>query len=333
LNVTLQGIGPGTFVVASGTRVLSANGAPLVPSEISAGDHLQATGSPDPSTAGVYDVTVVHDLDVSSQTVTGTVMAVDDVARRLIIGTASGDMTLTLAPGTRITGTSGAGIKLASLSLASQVEVTGLEDTRTSTFVRVASIHETLTPFSLAVVPSAPAVHPGGTETLAVTTVPNADATVTVMFPDGESQTLHGKADGNGDLSIDIPVPLEAFAIGIPQATVNVQVGRSPNVHADTVTFLVKLPGLAVLVTRSRLRVGGRQEITALSRPRTALRLTLLWPNRSVWHRVLETDSHGVATYSFAIPAHHLSSSDQGKVAVTLTRGRRIKTASFTIRR
>lgn len=312
LTVTLEGAGTGTFVLSQNTKLRARGEAPITVADLTPGDQLQAQGTPDPQNAGVYDVTLVRDLDLRTSSVDGYVKSVDATNRQLTITPtgSSTDVTVPIGDNTVITGPDNSPLLLSDLLPTAGVMVKGLFNTRTSTFVRVQSVHETKAPIPLIVTVSAPTIHPGATETLTIQTAPNATVNVSVRFPSGEEATVPATADDGGNATIAIKVPVAAFRTANAVVSASVASTVQGLTRSTDVSFTLSLPKLALFVDHTRIHTREHQTVTVLSAPRARIKLTITFPNGIVWTHSGRTNADGLLTYSFTVPKHHVRGSN-----------------------
>jgi hypothetical protein len=312
LYVTLAGAGNGQFVLTNKTELHAAGGAGITISDLAPGDRLRAQGTPDPQNAGVYDVSLVRDLDVSYLPTSGFVKSVDVANNQITVTAADGskDVTVPVGANTKILGQDGNQISLSDLQPTAGVTITGLHNSRTSAYVRVTKVQETTPPVPLTVTVTQPGVHPGATETLTIQTAPNATLNVSVQFPSGETVTLPATADANGNAAVAIKVPVDAYRTGSTVVTAAVATTVQNLTRSVDVTFSLSLPRLAVFLAHSRIHTGERETITVLSTPHAHIKLSIAFPNGTVWNRSRTTNADGMLTYSFTVPKHHMRRSN-----------------------
>lgn len=312
LSVTLASGEKATLILAPTARLVAAGGAPIALSDLTPGDQLRATGTPDFQNAGFYDVTLVRDLDLANKSVAGFVQSVDLAGNQITI-TPSGSsaaITARLAPDTVLSAPGGASLALTDLQPTASVVVTGLFNARTSTIVHTGSLRETAPPIPLTIDLGQQEVTPGATETLTVHTAANASISVTVDLPSGQLIMVPGTSDSTGSATIDIKIPLDAFSTGAPTATASVASTVQGITRTDEVGFAVVLPRLALFLSSSHIHTRKRQKVTVLSQPGTRIGLTITFPNGAVWTRTGHTGSNGVLAYSFTVPKHHMRGSN-----------------------
>ena len=318
LNVALNAAGNGTFVLNQQTKLLARLGGPITVSNLTAGDRLRAAGNPDPQNAGVYDVTSVRDLDLRQTAIAGIVKSVDAANKQLIVTATdtSTDITVPINDQTVITGPDKSLLSFSDLQPTAGVTVSGIYNSRTSTFLNAATLQETKLPIPLAVSPTQEAVHPGASQTLTIQTAPNASVTVTVHFPNGQLATIPATAGSDGTATVEIKVPVDAYKADDPTVAATVASTVQGLTRSSDVTFALSLPSLALFIDHARIHTGERQTITVLSPPQARFRLTITFPNHSTWHRSVRTSVDGIWTYSFTVPKHHTRGSNHTVVVL-----------------
>jgi phospholipase C len=307
LNVTLQNAGSATFRLSSSTKLLAAGSQAITLTDLTPGDALKATGTPDFQNGGFYDVSTVHDTDVNRHPISGTVTAVDAVNNRITVAPAGGGaaVTMSTASSPTITGPNGTTLSLADLQSSAGVTIGALYNKRTSSFVRALTITETRAPIPLTTSLSPSSVQPGHVETLNIQTAPNAQVSVTVHFPNGQVTTVPTTSTSTGTASLLIHVPLTAYRSSNPTVTVDIATTSSGLTRTSTVTFKLVLPRLALYLSQSKIHVSRHETVTVLSKANSRIKLTIRFPNRVVWTRTIRTNANGLLTYRFTVPKHH----------------------------
>lgn len=307
LSVTLREAGQGTFLVHKTTRLVGRRGAPITLGDLTPGDVLRVEGTPSSQNAGVYDVTLVRDMDLTETSIGGIVQATDGARGRITLRSADNptDVVVPIPSNVTVIGPNGTALSPSAIQPTAGLSVTGLYNLRTSTFLRVRAMEETRAPIPL-IVRSAPTAAPGTVQRLTVRTAPGARVSVTALFPAGQIVTAPATASGTGTAIVAIPVPLDAFVPGqtIVAASVVSTVGAATR-SADF-SFQIVLPPLALYLSRPWVYPGQRETATVLSRPHANIRLAIAFPDRSVWHRAGRTNARGMIAYSFVVAPYHL---------------------------
>jgi len=321
LDVTLTNAGPATFILETAARLLGKGDTAVTLQDLTAGDHLQATGTPEAQNGGVYDVTTLHDTDLTIQLVSGVVRSVDPTGNRLVLtaATTNTDIPVGVGPQTAITGLSKQPLTLGDIQPTTTVAVTGVFNLRTGAFVRAWSIAETQPAIPLTVeVPEGP-LKPGTAVTLTVQTVAGAELDATAQFPSGAALTAPSTvADDRGAALITLRVPLDACVRGTDAASVTVAATVSGVTRSVTAGFALTLPKLALFLQHRRVRIGHRQTLSILSRPGATVVLSIRFPNGTSWNRRGTTDEHGLVRYRFVVP--NRTTGRSGRVVVSVTR-------------
>ncbi|GAC1473643.1 MAG: hypothetical protein PVSMB7_27860 [Chloroflexota bacterium] len=308
IGVTLQDAGTGTFVVTGTTKLLARGTEPITLADITPGDHLAATGKPEAQNGGVYDLAVVHDRDLTLQSLTGGVRSVDVTGGKIVLAQPNGapDVTLTVSSTLVITAPDGTLIPLSQLQPTAQLSVSGLYNTRTSAYVRLTEVKETALPIPLTVNVATPVVQPGATDTLTVQTAPGAQVGGTVQF--GSEAPLavpEVTADINGVATLTVQVPVNAYDATNPGVTATIGATVNGLTRSTGATFTLTLPRLALILSTDTISVGQKLTMTVLAKPSVTIKTRIKWPNGISWRNVGKTNAHGVLAYTFKIPAHH----------------------------
>jgi phospholipase C len=311
LSVALQSAGSGTFVLQQDAKLFGTKQLRITSGDLTLGDRLRTTGTPDFQNGGVYDVTALHDLDVVRRTTEGVVESVDPVGNEVTLTPSDGAPSVTVPlQGTTVIGPDGSSLTT-DLQPTAYVSVTGIFNTRTSTFLQVHAIQELQPPIPLTVSVTRDTVAPGGTETMTVQTAPGAKVKVTVTFPSGQAQPVSATADSAGAATVPITVPVNAFRSDETTSTVAVVSTVDGLSRSASVTFSLALPKLALFLGARQVRVGQQQTITVLSQPHARVTLAIQFPNGVQWSRTVQTSGRGMATYRFTVPSHHVLSGNR----------------------
>jgi hypothetical protein len=178
-----------------------------------------------------------------------------------------------------------------------------------------------------------PEITPGATQTLTVQTAPNAQISVTVHFPGGQTVTAPATADSIGAATVVVRVPLHAFSPDNPSATASVSSTIQNLTRHGEASFTVTLPRLALFLSKTHIHTGKRERITIVSQTHARIKLTITFPNGTVWTSTSRTGDDGTLTYSFTVPKHHMRGSNHTVVvrAKRLTGGRASAHKSFHV--
>jgi phospholipase C len=337
LQVALQNAGTGTFILTGSTKLFAQGPSRITLADISPGDVLEAAGTPQPQAAGTYLVTTIHDRNLTMKPVNGVVKSVNAAQNQIVLTPDGGgpDVTVTVGGNTAISGTDGGKLSLTDIQPTASLTVTGLLNTRLSTFLTITGIHETKLPIPLTVAAAQAEVQPGDTELLNVQTAPDATVIATIQFPDGTTQTEPSPpletitADSSGLAAVPVQVPLHAYAADTPAATATVSVTSGGLTRSAGATFTVTLPSLALFLNKSSVPAGQNERFTILAKPGTAIGVAIHFPNGFTWRRTGHTDAHGTLTYHFKVPQY--SKGSNHRVVVTVSRGKTSVHKSFSI--
>jgi len=273
--------------------------------DLTPGDHLRAQGTPDFQNGGVYDVRVIHDLDVSSKSLSGTVKSVDVTKNQLTVTPTdnSADITLTLEPATTLIDPTGAPLSLSAVQPTAGVTVAGIYNTRTATLLHVHLLQVTKPAIPLTVSAALGEVTPGATETLAVQTDPAAQVSAVVSFSNGETVTVPAVAATGGSASLPIAVPFDVYDSSNTTATATITSTIGAESRSTDLTFTLTLPRLALFLANSSVRVGHREHITVVSQRHAKINLVIHLPDGTNSTHTGRTGDNGAWTYSYTVPA------------------------------
>ncbi|GAC1442733.1 MAG: hypothetical protein NVSMB52_00230 [Chloroflexota bacterium] len=335
LGVILAEAGSGTFIVNDKTKIFGYGSLPIMLSDLTMGDRLRATGTPDPSNGGIYDVTAIHDIDVRQKSFNGVVTATDTVRNTITVTPSdhSPDITVPLAANATITGAGKRVLTLASLQPSAAVTISGLYNVRSFSFLRAQVIQETKPPIPLIVSLSRVVVKPGTFLTLSVYTVPRAHIRVETLFPEGDPVTLTTTAGVHGETLIPIRIPLDAYVAGNPTASTTVSSSAKGVVRSSMNTFTISLPRLALLIAHTRIHVGAQQTLTVLTAPYARVSLSVRFPGGAVLRYSEKTSRHGLLTYRFTASRRKHSHHHTAVVSVSTKNGshRAVTSGSFLV--
>lgn len=335
LQVTLAGAGSGNFLLYQTVKLFGAGDVAITLADLSPGDHLRVTGTPDFHDAGFFDVSVIHDLNLVRKPVEGTVKSIDLAHNTITVTPAGGgaDITISIGANVQITGPDGMPLSPSDIQPTTGITAIGLYNTRTSSFLRLLSLHESRLPIPLVVSVSQMEIQPGETATVTVQTAPDAMVSATVQFPNGQTASATATADGNGMATLQVPVPVDAYQATNPTVTVSISSTVQGLTRSADTSFTLSLPNLALFLDSARIHTRELQTITVLSQRGAKIKLTITYPNRVVWTRQGQTDDNGLLVYSFTVPKHHMRGSNHTVVvrAYKLSSPRASTRASFHV--
>jgi hypothetical protein len=156
LNVTVAGIGAEQLAVQKPSDLVDRGVEKLKVSDLTPGDLLISTGTPDPQSAGIYDVSAVHDFDVILVHGVGIVQKVDATHDRITYQAPSfpkpsnAKTSTVVSASTPVTLPNGTTVPLSALGKGAAVQVHSLYNARTNTNLGIASLSGSLPPGSKA---------------------------------------------------------------------------------------------------------------------------------------------------------------------------------------
>lgn len=306
LSVTLANAGTGSLVLSAKTKLYAfGSTTPITLADLTPGDHLRAQGTPNFQNGGVYDVRVIHDLDVSSKSLSGKVRSIEMTKNQITVTPAdnTADVTLTLDPAATLIDPTGAPLRLSAVQPTAGVTVAGLYNTRTAIFLHVHSLQVTKPAIPLTVSAALGEVTPGATETLAVQTDPAAQVSAVVSFSNGETVTAPAVAATGGSASLSIVVPFDVYDSSNTTATATITSTIGAMSRSTDLTFTLTLPRLALFLANSSVRVGHHEHITAVSQRHAKINLVIHLPDGASSTHSGRTGDNGAWTYSYTVPA------------------------------
>jgi phospholipase C len=302
-----------TLVLGPSHNMTSATDTRIKWGDISIGDTIAASATPDPQRALYYSASNVKDFSVAP--ITNRTMIVDSVSDNGTFASArlgNTSVTIDLTQGATITLPNGRRGTESDLLAGQEIALTGLYDARTRTVVRTTTIHVlTLQGGTFTAIPSARTVQPGTPVTINVTGVLlRAPVDFSIRLPNG--RTIHGFSRGTsrGTAAYTFTVPFDANSVISTHATVTASSGTS----TVSTAFTIDRAPVELYLAHDSVQGGSRQQLTVFGSTSAHAALVILYPDGRYISQTVALDRTGRATYDFTV--RKLSKHDRGKTVV-----------------
>jgi len=268
--------------------------------DISPGDHIRGQGTPDPTKALYFTVFGLHDSSVKSVSKAKarlTSVAPDQTSANATIGT--NQVLIDLGKGTTIRLPGGTSGTLSDLLSDQTVEVSGIYNATTHTFVRATSIRILSSPrVKLGLSITHAAVAQGENQSLAVTGLPSSTVTIEVSYPIGKATRTSLKTNKSGKLlySFKVPTNVNTYA----STTAHIVVASSG--AAVNKTFQVKRDVLNLYPFHRTVKIGAVEPVRLIGPASASVDLIVLLPDGHFASQRLHLDAHGRGSYDLHVP-------------------------------
>jgi len=300
--------------------------------QLSPGDHVVTSATPDPQRALVYTAFSLMDRSIRSlkdQKALITSLFGDRSSFTVRIGKDS--FVVVLDRTTTIVEPDGSHGTREDLQTSQPVTISGLLNVQTKTVIATTTVHLLSTskpPVSVSVTHTT--VKPGDTQTVTVTAPANSKVTLELRYASGTTKTVRLAADRHGTAHYTFQVPLGVNSLSSQKAAVVV---TSSAGHATT-TFTVKRAPVEVYLAHRSVKHGASQTLAILGPHKVLATVEVLWPDGRYTTHSLHLDSRGRGTYTFqvrSVSSHLKSHSASVEVTVSLPSGIEAAVASFQI--
>lgn len=296
-------------------------------SDITPGDIVTTSGTPDPQRALYYSAFSLLDTSVSdvhnqaaviNEMTPGSLEAAATMGGKSVLLTFSRKTAVTLPDGTRGT--------VSDIVGNQAVRVSGLLNTRTLTMIRTTSVRIMTLPGSrVSLTILHPTITSGSKQVLAIGAAAGSTVSITVRYPDGK--TTHGTAsvDHSGQGSYSFKVRSGVDTARSDRAEVTVSTGGS----TAAAGFTVSRAPLEVYASSSKVTAGGGQEAIVYGPKHGSVRLQILWPDGRYSTHTIQVGSSGRGTYSFH--TRSARGTVELQVTATTTTGTLFATTKFKV--
>jgi phospholipase C len=321
-----------TIILGPSHSFRSANDSTLRWADLSVGDTVATSATPDPTHALYYSAFNVKDFSVAPIAHrTMIVSQVDSHGSFAAARMGSTDVVIDITPGVTITLPSGARGSIADLLSGQEIALTGFYNERTKTVVRTTEISVlTLQGGRLTATPSVKMVQPGSQQTIVVTGVLlNAPVHVAVHLPNGTVVAGDLMGTSRGTVSYRFTVPLQANTVTSTHAEVTVTSGSE---SIDT-TFTIARAPVELYLQHTRVKGGAHESVTVFGSKHARAMVVVLYPDGRYTSHALRLDSTGRATYSFTVRSmskHEKTRTVTVQVTGSNSTGTFVSVASFT---
>jgi hypothetical protein len=268
--------------------------------QLSTGDQVITSATPDPQRALVYTAFALTDRSVRRLTnARAVVSSVVSDGSSFTAQFGSTTYVVNLGRGSKLVLPDGSRTAPQDLQSSQIVTVSGLVDEQTKTVILASTVRILNVPgLHLTVSAAHSKVKPGQTETIAIGGAPKSKVTLEIRYPSGAKTTAHLTVGSNGKASYSFRVPLGANSISSQKAAVTVASGST---HATT-SFLMERATVEIYLSHGSIKHGAVQTIRILGPRRAFTRVNVLWPDGHYTTGSLHLDSKGHATYNFRVP-------------------------------
>jgi phospholipase C len=283
--------------------------------EVTTGDSISTSGTPDPQRALYYSGFTATDRSVTgfkNKTVVINEVTPDGTQAsavldgRTVLVNFSPKSTVFLPDGTRGS--------IADIVGNQVVRISGLLNTRTLTIVRTTTVRIlTLPGARLSLSVGHQTVAPGSQQSLVISAPADSSVHITIRYASGKRTSHAISVNHAGRGTYTFTVPVDANSASSQRAVVTVTEGGSTAMSG----FIVGRGPLEVYAAHRRAKPGSRQRLTIFGLKRAAAQVQILWPDgRFTTHRI-RLDSRGRAVYAFTVRSLAKKSGRTVQVQVT----------------
>jgi phospholipase C len=292
-----------TILLGPSYIVNDAQNGRLTFDQISVGDTIKSSATPDPQRALVYTAFTVRDNSVLPLKNAGAILT--SVAPDLSYGNVTigkENALVNLPPRVKVFHRDGTPGSRNDLVGNQQIRISGLLDTQSETVIHVDNITVLTEPtVKTKVNVRHSTVSPGSTQTVDILGSPHTKMLVSVKYASGTTFHSSVVTDVAGRATYSFTVPAGVNTFTSTRATVTVSAGRL----VTSAAFSVKRSTLEVYVKSSVVKAGSTQTILLLGPRRASVNLQLLYPDGTFGMRSVRLDVKGTGGYSLKVPALH----------------------------
>jgi len=269
--------------------------------DLSVGDRIRGSATPDPTRALYFSVFGLKDLSVkslSNKAAVVTSVADDQSSADATIGKES--ILVDLGPKTKILLPGGTHGTLLDLIGNQAVQISGIYNTRTRTILRTTRIKILTAPTAKVTLTVArPSVSVGAKQSITVTAPPGTTVRLLVHYPSGRTSiaTIHVANAGHGSYTFNVPSSVNTYSS--QRATV---IATSTTGAAST-SFSVSRAPLEIYPVQRVVKAHGREDFRFVGPKRGSVSLFILLPDGRFSTHSVHLDSHGQASYIYHVPA------------------------------
>lgn len=269
--------------------------------DVTNGDTVSISATPDPQRALVYTAYFLHDRSVApvkNQRAIITTVSPDFTYANATLGKAN--VVVDLQPTTHIVRPDGSPGTKNDLIGNQAVEVTGFVNTRSMTVIRTTNVRIiTSSAGSIRVELSASTVRPGAKQTVQISGPPQVSITAVIRFPSGKELHKVVRTDAKGTATYSVTVPLNANRLSSQRASVTL----TSSIGKLSSSFTVARAPIELYLAHGTVTSGKRQSATVLTHAGARVTLLVLLPDGHYLNHHLQTDERGRGIYQFTVPA------------------------------
>ncbi|MGH2449555.1 MAG: phospholipase C [Chloroflexota bacterium] len=293
-------VGPSHKLVDAGLQRISFT-------DLSAGDFVTTTATPDPQNALIYSAFALHDRSiqyVGRRSAFITTVAPDLSSFEAVM--AGETVVVKLGRHTAIIRADGSHGSIADIVGNQQARITGLLDRQTDTVVRADRVQIlTGATSKLQVSVSRPALKPGGREHILVKGPAGSEVAIAVEYPSGRIAVKKVTIGSKGSVETGFTVPSGATTRSDNRAVVS----ASSTAGTATASFMVARSRIEIFVRHHHVGVDHTQTFYLVGPPHAVCHLQILWPVGRFQETKLHFDAGGKRTFRLRVPVvvkpHH----------------------------
>jgi phospholipase C len=273
--------------------------------DISVGDLISTSATPDPQRALVYSAFTLKDHSVTElKNVSAVINNVDQDASAFSAVIGKSTVLVTVQKSTKITRPDGTPGTLSDLVGSQEVRISGILNHDNQSILHTSAVR-VLAPITahFGVTVRSTTVKPGSKETLALTAPSGTKLAIAIRYAAGQTKRTSVTAGKTGRTTYTFVVSAGVNTVTSTRATVTVT-SKSGTAHA---VFSVARATVEVYTAHSSVKHGAKQSIEVIGKARDRVQLQILWPDKHYQTHTVKLDSHGHATYTLTVPtmAHH----------------------------
>jgi phospholipase C len=285
--------------------------------QISVGDTITTSATPDPQRALVYTTFTVRDNSVVPLKNAPAILT--SVASDLSYGNVTigkENSLVDLEPSVKVFRLDGTAGSRNDLVGNQEIRISGLLDTKTMTVIKVTGITVVTGPLvKLKVSVAHTTVSAGSKQAISITASARSKVSLLIQYAGGKLVRASIATDSHGHASYAFTVPSGVNSFSSSEATISVTAGTA----VSRAHFSVKRAALEVFAEHDVVKPGGTQNILLLGPRNATVDLQVLWTDGTFTRHSLRLDSQGHGSYSVKVPTPkgHPSSSTVTVQALT----------------
>ena len=293
-------------------------GGRLIFSEISTGDEIVTSATPDPARALVYTAFSLTDRSIvplkNASAIVANV-APDDSYLNATLGKQS--VLVNLSSKTRIILPDGSTGTVEDIVGNQLVSISGLLNTTSLTVIDVSTLRiRTAATSRVSITIAHASVKPGTKQTISLSAPPRSVLAISIRYAGGKVEQKTTSASSAGKAVYSFTVPADVNSYSSDRAAVIV---TAPAGTAET-SFSVERAPVEAYLLHSSVKAGSSQTVQIVGPRRVSVQVQILWPDGRYTLHTLQLDSHGHGSHTFTVPSSERSAkSKSATVQVTLS--------------